>query len=284
MGKSTLRALEEKIENFTPSQRKVADYILKHPTEAAFLTIEQLAGLTGVSVATIMRLAYSIGYTGYSQFQKELQEVLRDRVSPPNRLEANVKKLSKNKLLIDCAKLQIENIRKTVEFLSEENIDQAFKLIFEAQKIYVIGVRGSFAVANYLNEGLNRLGVDCEVIVPDTGRIQAVMARLQPTDLVIAISLPRYARRTVEIVRVAKNRKAKILSITDGYSSPLALMSDVFLGCAFESLAFHHSEIGALFVADFLITGVAVKNSVKTKKQLEEIERVVGEIEANVIK
>lgn len=284
LGKSALRALEDKIENFTPSQRKVADYILKHPTEAAFFTIEQLAGLTGVSVATIMRLAYSIGYTGYSQFQKELQEVLRDRVSPPNRLEANVKKLSKNKLLIDCAKLQIENIRKTVEFLSEENIDQAFKLIFEAQKIYVIGVRGSFAVANYLNEGLNRLGVDCEVIVPDTGRIQAVMARLQPTELLIAISLPRYSKRTVEVVRVAKRKKAKILAITDGYSSPLALMSDVFLGCAFESLAFHHSEIGALFVADFLVTGVAVKDSARTKMQLEEIEKVVCEIEANVIK
>lgn len=284
MGKSTLRALEDKIENFTPSQRKVADYILKHPTEAAFFTIEQLAGLTGVSVATIMRLAYSIGYTGYSQFQKELQELLRDRVSPPNRLEANVKKLSKNKLLIDCAKLQIENIRKTVEFLSEENIDQAFKLIFEARKIYVIGIRGSFAVANYLNEGLNRLGVDCEVIVPDTGRIQAVMARLSPDDLIIAISLPRYAKRTVEVVRVAKIKKAKILAITDGYSSPLALIADVFLGCAFESLAFQHSEIGAMFVADFLVTGVAVRDSAKTKRQLVEIEKVVGEIEANVIK
>ena len=284
MGKSTLRELEEKIETFTPSQRKVADYILKYPTEAAFLTIEQLSGLTGVSVATIMRLAYTIGYTGYSQFQKELQEVLRDRVSPPNRLEANVKKLGKNKLLVDCAKLQIENIRKTVEFLSEENIDQAFKLIFDAKKIYVIGIRGSLGVACYLNDGLNRLGVDCELIVPDTGRIQSIMAQFSPVVLVFAISLTRYAKRTVEVVRVAKRKKAKILAITDGYSSPLALMSDVFLGCAFESLAFHHSEIGALFVADFLVTGVAVKDSAKTKLKLEEIEKVVCEIEANVIK
>ena len=275
MGKSTLRELEEKIETFTPSQRKVADYILKYPTEAAFLTIEQLSGLTGVSVATIMRLAYTIGYTGYSQFQKELQEVLRDRVSPPNRLEANVKKLGKNKLLVDCAKLQIENIRKTVEFLSEENIDQAFKLIFDAKKIYVIGIRGSLGVACYLNDGLNRLGVDCELIVPDTGRIQSIMAQFSPEDLVIAISLPRYAKRTVEVVRVAKRKKAKILAITDGYSSPLALMSDGCLGCAFESLAFHHSEIGALFVADFLVTGVAVKDSARAKMQLEEIEKVV---------
>ena len=283
MGKSILQELESKVEGFTHSQRKVADYILKYPTEAAFLTIEQLAGLTGVSVATVMRLAYSIGHTGFSQFQKELQEVLRSRVAPPNRLEANVKKISKNKLLIDCAQLQIENIRKTVEFLSEEKIDQAFQLIAEAKKVYVIGIRGSSAVANCLTEGLNRLGVDCEQIVPDTVRSQAICARLSSNDLVIAVSLPRYARRTVEISRIAKKRQAKLLAITDGYSSPLALIADVFLGCAFESRAFHHSEIGALFVADFLVTGIAVKNSHHSKQQLEDIEKVVKDLEANVI-
>ena len=168
--------------------------------------------------------------------------------------------------------------------MSEENIDQAFSLIFESRKIYIIGIRSSLAVANYLNEGLNRLGLDCEMVVPDTGRIQAVMARLTPEDLLIAISLPRYAKRTIEVVNIARQKQAKILAITDGYSSPLALVADVFLGCAFESLAFHHSELGAMFVADFLITGVAARDSVKTKTQLEEIEKVVGGFEANVIK
>ena len=282
--KTTLHDLEEKMEALTPSQRKVADYILKYPMEAAFLTIEQLAGLTSVSVATIIRLAYSLGYDGYTQFQKALQALLREQISPPNRLEANLKKIGKNKLLIDCAELQIKNIRKTVEFLSEENIDQAFNLIFESRKIFIIGIRSSQAVADYLNEGLNRLGLDCEMVVPDTGRIQAVMARLTPEDLLIAISLPRYAKRTIEVVNIARQKQAKILAITDGYSSPLALVADVFLGCAFESLAFHHSELGAMFVADFLITGVAARDSVKTKTQLEEIEKVVDEIEANLIK
>lgn len=283
LGKSALHALEKNIETITPSQKKVADYILKYPTEAAFLTIEQLAGYTGVSVATIMRLTYSIGYTGYSSFQKDLQDLLRNRVAPPNRLEANVRKVGKSKLLIDCAELQIANIRKTVDFLSEEKIEQAFNLIVQAKKIYVIGIRSSFSVASFLHEGLNRLGVDCEIIMPDTGRTQTVITRLSPTDLVIAISLPRYAKRTVEFVRVAKQRNARILAITDGYSSPLAANSTVFLSCAFDSLAFHHSEIGALFVADYLITSVAIREASRTKKQLEEIEKVVCEIESNVI-
>ena len=281
---TALQILQENMEILTPAQRKVADYILKYPMEAAFLTIEQLARLTSVSVATIIRLTYSLEYAGYTQFQKDLQALLRDQISPPNRLEANLKRIGKNKLLIKCAELQIQNIRTTVEILSEENIDQAFNLIFESRKIFIIGIRSSLAVANYLNEGLNRLGLDCEMIVPDTGRIQAVMARLTPKDLLIAISLPRYAKRTIEVVNVARKKQAKILAITDGYSSPIALMADVFLGCAFESLAFHHSEIGAMFVADYLITGVAAKDSAKTKQQLEELEKVVGELEANVIK
>lgn len=281
---TALQTLQENMEILTPAQRKVADYILKYPMEAAFLTIEQLARLTSVSVATIIRLTYSLEYAGYTQFQKDLQALLRDQISPPNRLEANLKRIGKNKLLIKCAELQIQNIRTTVEILSEENIDQAFNLIFESRKIFIIGIRSSLAVANYLNEGLNRLGLDCEMIVPDTGRIQAVMARLTPKDLLIAISLPRYAKRTIEVVNVARKKQAKILAITDGYSSPIALMADVFLGCAFESLAFHHSEIGAMFVADYLITGVAAKDSGKTKQQLQELEKVVGEFEANVIK
>jgi DNA-binding MurR/RpiR family transcriptional regulator len=281
---TVLQVLEDKMEDFTSAQRKVADYILKNPTEVAFLTTEQLASIIGVSVASIMRLAYAVGYTGYSQFQRDLQEMLRNRVAPPERLEANVQKLGKNKLLVACAEIQIANITKTVGFLSEEVINKAFELIFVAKKIYVVGVRGSFTVAHYLCEGLNRLGVDCELLVPDTGRLQAVLAKMSSDDLVIAITLPRYASRTLETVRVAKARGAKLLSITDGYSSPLAFVSDAFLACSYESVSFHNSEIGAMFLADFLVTGVAMRDSELTKKNLEEIEKVIMTLDANAVK
>ncbi|WP_333593689.1 MurR/RpiR family transcriptional regulator [Anaerospora hongkongensis] len=283
MEATVLQVLEEKMEDFTLAQRKVADYVLKNPAEVAFLTTEQLASNIGVSVASIMRLAYAVGYSGYAQFQKDLQEMLRKQVAPPNRLEENIKKIDKNKLLIACAEIQIANINKTVTFLTDEAIDKALSLVFNAKKLYVIGVRGSHTIAHYLYEGMNRLGVDCQLLIPDTGRLQSVLAKMSPDDLVIAISLPRYARRTLEIVRVAKSKGAKLLSITDGYSSPLALVSDAFLPCAFESAGFHNSEIGALFVADFLVTSVAVKDMNLAKQHLEEIERVISSIDANAV-
>lgn len=285
MEKTVLLLLQEKMEILTSAQRKVADYILKNPTEVAFLTTDQLAGIIGVSVATVMRLAYALGYTGYAQFQKDLQEMLRSRVaSPPTRLETNIKKMGKNKLLLECAEVQMNNIKKTVEFMSDEAIDKAFNLIFAAKKIYVIGIRGSSSVANYLNEGLNRIGVDSELLITDSGRLQSILVKPPLDSLFIALSLPRYGKRTFEIVQVAKNKGAKILSITDGYSSPFALLSDAFLACAFESLSFHNSEIGAMFLADFIVTGVAIRNSNKTKYYLEEIEKIVTATEANLLK
>jgi DNA-binding MurR/RpiR family transcriptional regulator len=283
MEATVLQILEEKMEDFTLAQRKVADYVLKNPAEVAFLTTEQLASNIGVSVASIMRLAYAVGYSGYAQFQKDLQEMLRRQVAPPNRLEENIKRIDKNKLLIACAEIQIANINKTVTFLTDEAIDKALDLVFKAKRLYVIGVRGSHTIAHYLYEGMNRLGVDCQLLIPDTGRLQSVLAKMSPDDLVIAISLPRYARRTLEIVRVAKGKGAKLLSITDGYSSPLAFVSDAFLPCAFDSVGFHNSEIGALFVADFLVTSVAVKDMNLAKHHLEEIERVISAIDANAV-
>lgn len=284
MEENVLQILEEKMEELTLAQRKVADYVLKNPAEVAFLTTEQMASNIGVSVASIMRLAYAVGYSGYAQFQKDLQELLRNQVAPPTRLEENLKKIDKNKLLVACAEVQIANINKTVEFLTDEAIDKALNLVFNAKKIYVIGVRGSHTVAHYLYEGLNRLGVDCEIFIPDTGRLQSVLAKMSADDLIIAVSLPRYARRTLEIVRVSKSRGAKLLSITDGYSSPLALVSDAFLPCAYDSVGFHNSEIGALFVADFLVTSVAIRDPKLTKHHLEEIERVVTAMDANAVK
>lgn len=281
---SVLKLLEEKIGSLTPAQKKVADYILKNPTEVAFLTVEQAAGIIGVSVATVMRLAYAMGYSGYAQFQKSLQELLLSRIAPPDRLEVNVKKTGKNNLLVKCAEVQIANIHKTVGFLSDKAISGALDLVFAAKNIYIIGVRGSMSPAIYLNESLNRIGVDCELLMPDTGRLQSIITNLSQEALIIAISLPRYARRTIETVTIAKSKGAKILSITDGYSSPLAILSDIFLPCAFESLSFHHSTIAAMFIADFLITSVAVKDSERTKHNLENIEKVVAEIDANILK
>lgn len=284
MSSTLLNQLKLKMPEFTAAQRKVADYVIKHPAEVAFLTTEQLAALTQVSVASIMRLAYSMGYTGYAQLQKDLQDVLKDQVAPSARFDKNTSSLEKHSILEACVTTQIENINKTAAFLSSSNIKNSFSLINKAKKIYIVGVRTSHATAYYLYEGLNRIGLNCELLIPDTSRTQSVLAHMSAENLLIAISLPRYAKRTIEIANVARKKGAKIIAITDAYSSPLAIIADEFLLCTHESVSFHNSGIGSLFLADFLISGMASANPKKAKASLENIENIVKEFDANAFK
>ncbi|MGL5512903.1 MAG: MurR/RpiR family transcriptional regulator [Sporomusa sp.] len=283
MQKNVLKLLKEQIENFTYAQRKVGDYILKNPTEVAFLTVEQLAGLTKVSVATIMRVAYALQYTGYSQFEKDLQELLRDKIAPSKRLEQNLEKIGCNKILLECTAVQIKNINKTVEFLSDETIEKTVALLNAAQNIYVIGIRTSYPMAHYLSDGLVRLGIKCELLLPESVRMQVLISNLTTNDLVLAISLPRYAKQAVEVCRVAREKGARIVAITDGYASPLAALADTVLSCAFESLSFQHSQIGVMLLVEYLITEMGIKRAAESKRNLEELEKVMLKLGSNLL-
>src|SRR5665647_2304839 len=127
----------------TPALCRVADYILKNPIDASFLTLDQLSLIVGTSTATIMRLTFSLGYSGYTEFQKDLQELLRDRVAPTTRLEINKKSVESSSLLTNCAEAQISNLKTMVDYLSEETVDNCLAMIQNAANIYIVSARSS---------------------------------------------------------------------------------------------------------------------------------------------
>lgn len=285
MKKRVLDVLQQELVSLTTSQRKVADYILKNPLEASFMTLDQLAGVVGTSTTTVMRLSFNLGYSGYSELQKELQELLRNRVSPTVRLEANIRSVGNDRLLVECAEKQISNIRTTVDFLSEEITNSCLESISSARKIYIVGMRTSFAAAYYLYQGLNQILDNCEILEPGAGNQVESILDISSSDLIIAISLPRYARATVDLLTAIKNlRGAKLISITDGYTSPVASISDLVLPCAFSSLAFHNSIIGAVIIADYLITSIAMKAAKKTKQRLSSCEQIFSALNFHIEK
>ena len=200
MKKTVLQRLEEEKGRLTPSQKKVALYILKNPTEVAFLTMEQFALKAKVSVATIMRLAYQLGFSGYSDLQKEMQQSIRQQLEPHMQFAKGISKIRKDDLLSKYAEQHIGNIQKTVSLLSIEELNRAAKMVFEAEKVYLIGYRSSAAIANYLEDRMARIGIDCEHLQGDTGRNQALLSRMNKKSLVLGTSFPRYASPTIAMV------------------------------------------------------------------------------------
>ncbi|WP_079908986.1 MurR/RpiR family transcriptional regulator [Paenibacillus sp. 32352] len=269
--------LKNKISELTETQRKVADYIIKNPVDVAFLTVDQLAGIVGTSTTTIMRLAFSLGYSGYTEFQKGLQEILRNRADPNTRLAANLKDVNRSDLWIRCAENHINNIQSTVEMVSGETLSKALSMIVSAGHIYCTGVRSGLPVAQCLNYGLNRLLGNCELVHADHFEWTERVHNYTSSDLVIATSFPRYARKVFEYVKTARENNAQVISITDSYSSPLAKYSDIILPCNVGSVAFHNSVIAPMFVADYIISAVAINVPEKTKQRLDKLDSILKE-------
>ena len=269
--------LKNKISELTEAQRKVADYIIKNPVDVAFLTIEQLAGLVETSTTTIMRLTFSLGYSGYSEFQKGLQEILRNRADPKTRLTANLKDTTGSDLWVRCAENHIKNIQSTFEMNSSDSLQIILEMIISAKHIYCTGVRSGLPVAQSLTYGLNRLLGNCDLVHADHFEWAERVHDFDSSVLVIATTFPRYARKVFEFVKAAKENDAKVISITDSYSSPLVKYSDAVLPCNVSSVAFHNSIIAPIFIADYIISAVAIHYPEKTKHRLDKLDAILKE-------
>lgn len=264
-------ALQENISKLTETQKKVADYIIKNPLDVAFLTVDQLAGLVGTSTTTIMRLTFSVGYSGYTEFQKGLQEILRNRAAPQTRLEANIKEMGENNLWGRYVESQIDNIQDTINMVSPELLDQVMDKLVSADRIICTSVRSGLPVAQYLTHGLNRLLGNTQLILSDVSDWVDTLVNMSSKDVVIAVSFPRYARRIIDLTETAKKNGVQVISITDSYSSPLMKYSDIVLPCNSSSIAFHNSAVSSMFVADYLISAIAINYPERTKERLDKV-------------
>ncbi|MFC7688001.1 MurR/RpiR family transcriptional regulator [Ureibacillus sp. GCM10028918] len=270
--------LQQKIGELTETQRKVADYIIKHPLDVAFLTVDQLAGVVKTSTTTIMRLTFNLGYSGYTEFQKGLQENLRNQAAPQTRLEANIKGIEQDDLWGRYVEKQINNIQNTIDMISQEDLEKAQKAILSAKRIICTSVRSGLPVAQYLTHGLNRLFGNTSLVVADVSDWIDNVVNMDENDLVIAISFPRYARRIIDFAQTAKKNGVKIISITDSYSSPLASHSDLVLPCNSSSIAFHNSAVSSMFLADYIISALAINYPEQTKERLDKVSAILTDI------
>lgn len=270
--------LKENIAELTVSQRKVADYILQNPSDVAFLTVDQLAREVGTSTTTIMRVAFTLGYTGYTQFQKGLQAILRNRTAPHTRLETNLQDIEDDNLWGYTVSKHLNQIENAFELISADYLETIIETILGANRIYCTSVRSGLPVGQYLTHGLNRSLGNCELVMADMSDWIDDVINMNKDDLIIATSFPRYAQRIIDFVKFAKEKDVTVIAITDNYSAPIVEHADYILPCDSSSIAFHNSPITAMIVADYIISATAIKNPEETRERLDELNDILTKI------
>lgn len=256
--------------------RKAADFVLQNPLDTATMTIEGLAERSGTSTATITRFVRALGYASYGDFRTALSAALKVALAPVEAL-ADARAAAGSVFATMSASLGNEaaNLEEAITTLDEPTVDRAIAALLKARRIFIIGYGASHHVGAFLEDGL-LLYLEADVIFATARggpeRASNQMLSAGPDDLVVAISLPRYSRSTLELAKFAKQRKAMLLAITDKPSSPLVAIADMTLFAPARNNFLPNSPTAAFAVADALITTLARErpDAVEALKALSE--------------
>ncbi|GAA0116322.1 MurR/RpiR family transcriptional regulator [Clostridium senegalense] len=269
-----MRLIQIKFPRLSKGQKLIAEYILKHYDKAAFMTAAKLGNSVGVSESTVVRFANQLGYEGYPELQKALQELIKNKLTTVQRIELSNDFISHNNALKGVLKSDIENIRVTLEKINHSAFDEAVNTIFEAKNIYIIGLRSSTALADFLGFYLNLILDNVKIVSYGMSDIFEQMLNLSEDDCIIGIGFPRYAMRTIEALNFAKSRSAKVIAITDSLLSPLATKADYTLVAESNMASFVDSLVAPLSVINALIIAVGLREKDKISQTFADLENM----------
>lgn len=269
-----MRTIQVKFPRLSKGQKLIAEYILKHYDKAAFMTAAKLGISVGVSESTVVRFANELGFSGYPKLQKALQELIKNKLTTVQRIELSNDFVSEESALKGVLKSDMENIRATLEKINHKTFEDVINSIFSANKIYIIGLRSSTAIAEFFGFYLNLILDNVKVVGYGVSDIFEQMINVGENDLVIGIGFPRYAARTIESLAFAQSRGAKVVAITDSLLSPLAARADYTLIAQSNMASFVDSLVAPLSVINALIIAVGLREKEKISTTFANLENI----------
>ncbi len=253
--------LKENFKTFSKGQKEIAKYIVENYDKAAFMTAGALGRKVGVSESTVVRFACVLGYDGYPKLQKHLQEIIKNRLTTVQRLNL-MEGMSAEKIVDTVLKMEINNLKTTRANLDIKLFEKAVGYIVNAKKIYVIGFRSSAPLAQFLVYYLSYIFENPQHVTHDTTDIYAQLVHADEHSVVIGMGFPRYSNQTVDGLRFAKKRGAKIITLTDNAISPLYSLADICILTKSDMNSFVDSLVAPLSIINALIImiGLAKKD------------------------
>lgn len=277
MNNDLLNKIETEFFTFSKGQRKIARFILENYDKASFMTSRKLGMAVGVSESTVVRFAMELGYEGYPQLQRTLQELIRNKLTTVQRIEVDDMRMQQD-ILHTVLTSDIEKIRTTLAENKTEEFESIVDTILNAKRIYILGVRSSAALASFLGFYFNLIFDNIRLVHTNSvSEMFEQILRIQEGDVVIGISFPRYSKRTVKAMQYARDRNAQVIAITDSVLSPLSRYATHTLYAKSDMASFVDSLVAPLSVINALIVAVGMKKRTEVYETFSNLERVWDE-------
>ena len=270
MVKHLLTRIEMKMDSFSKGQKRIAMYIEESYDKAAYMTALKLGETVGVSESTVVRFASELGYEGYPELQKAMQEMIKEKLTSVQRIEVTETRIGDNDVLTSVLNSDIDKIRRTIEEISHEDFNNAVKALSKAKEIYVFAVRSTSSLATFLGYYLQLIYGNVHII----NTTYENLFRISKDDVMIGISFPRYSTTAVEAMEFAREREAEVVAITDSMASPLVECANNVLIARSDMASVVDSLVAPLSLINALVVACVLEQKEKVKHTFQELEEV----------
>ncbi len=273
-----LSKVDLKDKKLSKGHKKLAQYITENYDKAAFMTASKLGEKVGVSESTVVRFATEMGFKGYPELQKELQQMIKSKLTAVQRMEVSSTLIGEQDAIKKVLNGDIELIRDTLEQISTEEFTNAVETINKAKRIYILGVRSSAALASFLYFYFNPVFENVVLVDTSSGsEMFEQMFRIGEDDVCVAISFPRYSKQTINALRFINDRGTKIIAITDSKDSPIAEYSDNLLVAKSDMVSVVDSLVAPLSLINALIVAVTFSRRDEVYSNFNKLESIWDE-------
>ncbi len=268
-----LSRISDQYDKMSKSHKAIAKFISGHYDQAVFMTAAKLGETLGISESTVVRFADRVGYAGYPEFQRALEECVKGKLSNIQKMDAKYGKSTQSEVLTSVLAADIEKLQHTIDNLDPAAFESAVETILAADTIYIMGLRSNGPLAEFLHFYLNMIRGG--VMLLNTTSVSETfeqMIRINENDCFIGISFPRYSMRTLKAMEFASDRNAKVIALTDSTHSPMSLYSSCNLLARSDMVSIVDSLVAPLSVINALVVALCMRSPKDVKHNLEMLE------------
>jgi DNA-binding MurR/RpiR family transcriptional regulator len=260
--------------NLSGQLKLIARYVEQHRDHLGLDRIQDVAERCGVQPSAVVRFAKHFGFSGYTELQKIFRDGISQQIAQSHNYQARIRdvidhaegRLSSADIAAEFIGGAIAGMRELQRGVHESTLDDAVELLAHAPAIWVAGARRSFPAASYLTYALQHADRPIHLVTGVGAMHEGQLRGLRPGDVMIAISYAPYAEETLAGARIALERGAQLIAITDSRMSPLAGVASLTLLVSESSTFGFRSLTNTMALAQSLFIALAYRLELDVKK------------------
>lgn len=273
--------------NLTRKDAEIADYISEHLTTIGLQTSTELAHAIGVSDTSVIRFIRKLGFKSFAEFRSKMnariteqyKQVQQDALMPGAKFSRSKEMLKHGNLISDVSNYTLSNLEKSFAKLDAETLEKAVEILLKCKRKYICGFRGSASCAYYMASRLVLLFPGITVMThADSSVIEQIMD-IEKDDCLLIYSFPRHSKIYNTMLEIAVQRGAKVILITDRYTSPLAAKADIVIVTHVDGPGFTNSYIAPMCITEVLILALSRQCRDSNTQRVQELDRLMEQEE-----